>query len=425
LIFIEKRSKIDKIMLFDKREKGDLTMDIKLAKRMSFLKASEIREILKVTQRPEVISFAGGLPAPELFPIEQIKKANERVLEESGRIALQYTTTEGYEPLRQWIANRMNTSLGTSFDCDNILITHGSQQSLDLTGKVFLDEGDVVLCECPTYLAAITAFRAYGCKFVEIPTDEDGMIMEELEAALKKTDHVKVIYVIPNFQNPTGRTWNRERRKRLAELANQYKVVVLEDNPYGELRFEGEFLPSVKAFDENGYVLCTGTFSKIFCPGYRIGWMAGDKELIKKYVLVKQGTDLQCNTLAQMEIAKFLEMYDIDAHIEKIRKVYKRRRDLAIEVMEKEFPKEVTFTRPQGGLFAWIELPETMNARDVLEKSLEQNVAFVPGGSFFPNSARENTFRINFSNMPEDRIVEGLCCLGKVLKEFNIQLAGI
>lgn len=393
-------------------------MKINYARRISSLKASEIREILKVTENKEVISFAGGLPAPELFPIDEIKEVNRIVLEESGQQALQYTTTEGYRPLRVWIAERMNKRLGTSFDCDNILITHGSQQALDITGKVFLDEGDVVLCERPTYLAAISAFKAYGCSFIEVPTDDSGMVIEELERILQTTANVKLIYVVTNFQNPIGKTWSLERRKQLAELSMKYGVIVIEDNPYGELRFEGEFLPSAKAFDKKGYMLCTGSFSKIFCPGYRIGWIAGDKEIIRKYVLVKQGTDLQCNTIAQMEIAKYLELYDIDKHIANIIEVYKKRKDLAIDTMEKTFPESVIFTRPEGGLFAWVELPSNINARDVLERCLEKKIAFVPGGSFFPNNPKENTFRINFSNMPENRIVEGLTCIGEILHEF-------
>jgi len=393
-------------------------MEYKFAKRIGNLKASEIREILKVTERPEVISFAGGLPAPELFPVEEIIKVNRIVLEEQGTKALQYSTTEGYALLREWIADRMNSRLGTKFQSENILITHGSQQALDLSGKVFLNEGDIVLCESPTYLAAISAFRAYECEFIEVPTDDDGMILEELERILERTKKVKIIYVIPEFQNPTGKTWSFERRKLLVNIAMKHKVMVIEDNPYGELRYEGENLPSIKSFDQIGCVLCLGTFSKIFCPGYRIGWIAGDIRVIEKYVLVKQGTDLQCNTIAQMEISKYLELYDIDEHINKIREVYRRRRDLTVKTMEDEFPKRVSFTRPQGGLFAWVELPTNVNARDVLKKSLEKNVAFVPGGSFFPNGGNENTFRINFSNMPEERIVEGLKCLAGVLREF-------
>lgn len=396
-------------------------MEFKYARRMEHLQASEIREILKVTERPDIISFAGGLPAPELFPVEEILNVNRIVLEEQGTSALQYTTTEGYAPLREWIAERMNLRLGTSFDRDNIMLTHGSQQALDLSGKVFLDEDDVVLCESPTYLAAISAFRAYGCKFVEVPTDNEGMIPDELERILVITDRVKLIYVIPDFQNPTGRTWSLERRKRLAQAAMKHQVMVVEDNPYGELRFEGKALPSLKFFDETGCVLCLGTFSKTFCPGYRIGWIAGDKKAIEKYVLVKQGADLQCNTIAQMEIAKYLELYNIDEHIERIREVYRRRRDVMVKTMEEEFAPNIEFTRPQGGLFAWIELPKHINSRDVLLRSLEKKVAFVPGGSFFPNGGRENTLRINFSNMPEDRIVEGLKSLAQVINEFIVE----
>ncbi|MCM1567186.1 MAG: PLP-dependent aminotransferase family protein [Dehalobacter sp.] len=393
-------------------------MEYNYAKRINHLKASEIREILKVTENPEIISFAGGLPAPELFPVDEIKEVSRIVLEEEGTEALQYTTTEGYLPLRKWIAARMNHRLSTQFEPDSILLTHGSQQALDLSGKVFLDEGDIVLCESPTYLAAISAFKAYGCEFKEVPTDEEGMIPGELDRILDSTPNVKLIYVIPDFQNPTGRTWSLSRREHLVKAARKHQVMIIEDNPYGELRFEDEPLPSLQAFDQEGCVLSLGTFSKIFCPGYRIGWVAGDQKVIEKYVLVKQGTDLQCNTLAQREIAKYLELYNIDEHIEKIRKVYKRRRNLTVKLMEDHFPEGVTFTRPKGGLFAWIELPADINARDVLIKSLKKNVAFVPGGSFFPNGGRENTFRINFSNMPDDKIEEGLQSLAGVLREF-------
>ena len=393
-------------------------MKLNFAKRMSYMKASEIREILKVTEQEDVISFAGGLPAPELFPIDEINEINQIVLKEAGTKALQYTTTEGYVPLREWIANRMNERLGTTFDKDNILITHGSQQGLDLSGKVFLDEGDIVLCESPTYLAAISAFKAYGCSFIEIPTDEDGMMMDVLEEVLSNTPHIKLIYAIPTFQNPTGKTWSLERRRKLAELSAKYGVTVIEDNPYGELRFGGESLPSIKSFDEAGNILCTGSFSKIFCPGFRIGWIAGDKEIIRKYVLVKQGTDLQCNTIAQMTIAEYLKRYDIDKHIAKIVEVYRKRRNVAIESIERYFPDTIKFTRPEGGLFTWIELPEGIPAREILEKCLERKIAFVPGGSFFPNGNKENTLRINYSNMPEDRIEKGLQILGEVVTEY-------
>jgi 2-aminoadipate transaminase len=388
------------------------------ARRLSQLRFSEIREILKLTEKPEIISFAGGLPAPELFPVEEIIEACVSVLKENGPEALQYTTTEGYTPLRAWIAARLNKTRGTNFDADNILITGGSQQALDFTGKVFLDEGDVVLCESPTYLAAISAFRAYGCQFQEVPTDDDGMLPDALEAILKATKNVKLIYAIPDFQNPTGRMWSAERRRRLYELSERYGVVVIEDDPYGELQFEGERRPSIKSFDVSGRVFLLGTFSKIFCPGYRIGWIAGDREAITKYVLVKQGADLQCNTLAQREIMRYLELFDIDAHIETIKSAYRSRRDVAVRTMAREFPAEISFTRPHGGLFAWATLPERIDTHRLLEVSLEQKVAFVPGGAFFPNGGHENTMRLNYSNMPETRIEEGLTRLGKIMAAF-------
>jgi len=397
-------------------------MAVQLAHRMASIKESEIREILKVTQQPDVISFAGGLPAPELFPIEAIDRVQHLVLQESGTQALQYTTTEGYAPLRHWIAERMNSRLGTDFDADNILITHGSQQGLDLSGKVFLDQDDIVLCESPTYLAAISAFKAYGCRFIEIPTDQQGMDMEALEAALASTERIKLIYVIPTFQNPTGKTWNLKKRQQLAELASKYNVAVIEDNPYGELRFEGEDLPSVRTFDKTGQILCTGSFSKIFCPGFRIGWIAADKELIRKYVLIKQGTDLQCNTIAQMVIAKYLELYDIDEHIQKIVALYKKRRDIALQAIQRYFPENISYTYPQGGLFTWMELPENASARHLLELALQSKIAFVPGGSFFPNNPKENTLRLNYSNMSEERIDAGLQTLGGILKEYLARL---
>lgn len=382
---------------------------------MSRIKASDIREMLKVTEHDGVISFAGGLPAPELFPIRDIEEITGKVLREQGGKCLNYASTEGYTPLKEWIAARMNSRLGTSLDADEIIITHGSQQALDLSGKVFLDEGDVVLCESPTYLAALGAFRAYGCRFIEVPTDGDGMIPESLEEILKTTDRARLVYVNPEFQNPTGRTWSIARRRRLAELAAEYNVAVIEDNPYGELRFEGEKLPSIKSFDTADCVMYVGTFSKIFCPGFRIGWIAGHRDVIRKYVLVKQGADLQCNPLSQSVIVEYMKHHDIDAHIARIVEVYKRRRDIALDCIAKYFPHGIRFTRPEGGLFIWVELPENISARTLLAECLEKGVAFVPGGSFFPNGNRENTMRLNFSNMPDDKIVAGLRIIGETL----------
>lgn len=391
-------------------------MAIKYARRMDNLKASEIREILKLVEKPEVISFAGGLPAPELFPVEELKRVAELVLDESGTQSLQYSTTEGFPPLREKIAKRM-AQTGIKAGAEDILITSGSQQGLDFTGKIFLDEGDIVVCESPSYLGAINAFKSYSPEFVEVTTDEEGMLMDELETVLSSRENVKVIYIIPDFQNPTGKTWSVERRKKLVELANRYDVPIIEDNPYGELRFEGERPPSVKSFDTEGRVVYLGTFSKTFCPGLRIGWVSAEKALLQKYIYVKQGADLHTNSMAQRELDKFLELYDLDDHISKIKDVYRKRRDVMMEAIKEYFPDNLQYTYPSGGLFSWVVLPDHIDAKNLLVKALELNVAFVPGGSFFPNGGKENTFRLNYSNMPEEKIKEGIKRLGTLLKE--------
>lgn len=392
-------------------------MALKFAKRMDNIKGSAIRELLKLTELPEIISFAGGLPAPELFPIEELKQVCLNVLDTDGKAALQYSPTEGYIPLRKIISDRMK-KVGVNVEHDDILITSGSQQGLEFSGRIFLDEGDTVICESPSYLGALNAFKAYLPNFVEIEMDDEGMKMDELENALKANPKVRFIYTIPDFQNPSGITMSVERRKKLVELAEKYNVPIVEDNPYGDLRFEGEKYPPIKHFDTTGIVIYLGTFSKTFAPGLRLGWVAASSEIVQKYVIVKQGADLQCNSMAQREVASFIQMYDLDAHIKKIIEVYKKRRDLMLDTMKKEFPENVKFTYPNGGLFTWVELPEGIDAAEVLKKALEEKVAFVPGGPFYPNGGNENHFRLNYSNMPEDRIIEGITRLGKVLKSL-------
>lgn len=394
-------------------------MRMKFANRIDSLRASDIREILKITQRAEVISFAGGLPAPELFPVEEIKEISRLLMEESGRVALQYSTTEGYEPLRQKIAARIGRKFQTQASAEEVMITSGSQQALDFTGKLFLDAGDVVLCESPTYLAAISAFRAYQPEFIAVPTDDDGMIIEELERILATTDNVKLVYVIPDFQNPTGRTWSLERRRRFIETVSRYGVAVLEDNPYGELRFEGEILPSIKSMDREGLVIGTGTFSKTFCPGMRIGWLVAAPPVIEKYVLIKQGADLCTSLRNQMEIDLFMELFDFEGNLVRLTELYRQRRNSMVAALEAMMPEGVSFTRPQGGLFLWVTLPERIKAIELLKRCLEQNVAFVPGDSFFPNGGVENTLRLNYSNMPEDRIREGVARLAAAIRSMD------
>jgi 2-aminoadipate transaminase len=377
---------------------------------------SATREILKVTEQPEIISFAGGLPAPELFPVKGIKAACEAVLDEAGEQALQYSTTEGYLPLREAIAERMST-LGIRATPEHLLVITGSQQGLDLTGKLFLDKGDVVICESPTYLAAINAFKSYSPRFVEVPMDDDGMRMDELELALQANPNAKFIYTIPDFQNPTGRTMKLERRKKLVELANQYNIVILEDNPYGAIRFAGEDLPPVKHFDTEGRVIYLSTFSKIFAPGLRLGWLCADESILSKYVAFKQATDLHTDSFAQRVTAKYMELFDLEEHIQKIKGVYRARREKMIECIDAFFPKQLKHSAPEGGLFIWVELPEEINVQDLFKKCLDNKVAFVPGDSFFPNDARINAFRLNYSNMSEEKIVEGMKRIGNVLNE--------
>jgi DNA-binding transcriptional MocR family regulator len=385
---------------------------------MNILRASDIREILKITQHPEVISFAGGLPAPEFFPIQKISDVAGRVLEREGMRALQYSTTEGHPPLRAHIARRMNNKWATALSPDEILVTTGSQQGLDLLGKIFLDRGDVVLCESPTYLGAVMAFNTFLPRWVEIPTDEDGMDMQALENALKTERRVKFIYVVPNFQNPSGRTWSVERRASLMALAVRFGIPVIEDNPYGELRFAGEWVPSIQSMDSEGLVISLGTLSKVFCPGLRIGWIAARRRFLEKLIVVKQGADLHSSTFDQMVASEYLDIFDIEENIRRILVAYKSRRDIMVRALELEMPPSVKFSRPQGGLFLWVELPESMDARELLVRCLKRNVAFVPGGSFFPARNQNNTFRLNYSNMPEDRIVEGIRRLAAAVVEL-------
>jgi 2-aminoadipate transaminase len=391
-------------------------MEIKFASRMDGMKGSAIRELLKLTEQPDIISFAGGLPAPELFPTKEMEEVCRLVLQEDGKAALQYSATDGYLPLRAKIAKRM-TKLGlNNVEANDILITAGSQQGLDFSAKIFINEGDIIICESPSYLGALSAFRAYQPKFVEIPMDEDGMIIEELEKALAKYPNTKFIYTIPDFQNPTGRTMALDRRKHLMELATKHEIPVVEDNPYGELRFEGKIMPSLKCYDPKNLVIHLGTFSKIFAPGLRLGWVIAAPEILQKYNVVKQGADLQCSSFAQREVNKFMDLHDIEAHIEKIKKVYSGRKNLMIETMRKEFPASTTFTNPDGGLFAWATFPKEIDAAELLKKTLEQKVAFVPGEPFYPNGGNANHGRLNYSCMSEEKIVEGITRLGKVLK---------
>ncbi|MDR3348944.1 MAG: PLP-dependent aminotransferase family protein [Acidaminococcales bacterium] len=392
-------------------------MAVRTARRMDKLGRSEIREILKLTMQPDVINFAGGLPAPELFPIEEIKGVTQDLLSRHGRQVLQYSTTEGFYPFREIIAARMNDNFHTKLAGDDIAIVTGSQQALDLAGKIFIDEGDAVLLESPSYLGAINAFKPYGPRFVEVAMDGDGMIPEELERAIRTAGRAKLLYMTPDFQNPTGRTLSLERRKHIIEIINKYNLPLIEDNPYGELRFEGERLPALKSLDSKGLVIYNGTFSKIFSPGLRVGWVAAAHDLLELFVTAKQSGDLHTSEFNQRIIYEYLLKHDIGEHIKRLAALYKSRLAAIIKSMEEEFPPGVVFTRPAGGLFLWVVLPEGADAGELLRKCLKEKVAFVPGSAFYPNGGQKNTLRLNFSNMPEDRIREGIKRMAAVFRK--------
>ena len=392
-------------------------MEYKFASRMERMKASEIRELLKLTARPEIISFAGGLPAPELFPVKEIAQVSHDLVEKEGQKLLQYATTEGRPTLREKIAKRMTEKYGTPVDMNDILITTGSQQCLDFAGKLFLDPGDVVLCESPSYLGALNAFNAYQPVFKEVPTDGEGIIPEELDKILATTPKCKFIYVIPDFQNPTGICWSLERRKKFMEVINKYDIPVFEDNPYGELRYSGTAYPTLKSMDTKGLVSFLGTFSKIFCPGLRLGWIAGPHAIVEKFVMIKQSADLHTSNFDQGVADAYMDTYDLDAHVKEIVELYGHRRDLILKTMEEEFPAGVEFTRPDGGLFLWVTVPEGVSARKVFDKCIEQKVAAVIGDAFYPNDKTDRSLRVNYSCMPDDKIVEGVKRMARAIKE--------
>ncbi len=393
---------------------------VNFADRMANVKASEIRELLALTAKPEIISFAGGLPAPELFPVDEMQSAIDAVMKDGGKAAMQYGTTEGAPRLREQIAERLLAKNNIKTDIKNILMTAGSQQGLDFAARLFVNPGDVIIMESPSYLGAINAFKLSQPNFVEVPTDENGMIMEELEKVLATTPNVKLIYVIPDFQNPSGRTWPLERRKQFMEIINKYEIPVLEDNPYGELRYKGEYQPALKSMDEKGLVIYLGTFSKILAPGLRLGWIVANDEYINKFNLIAQAAVLQTSTFNIAVVSKYIDMFDLDKHVAEIRETYKHRCNLMVDSMKKYFPAGVTFTDPDGGLFTWAELPEYINTKVMATQALDEKVAYVPGAGFFPNGGNDHCMRLNYSCMPDERIIEGIKRLGKVI-ESNLK----
>jgi 2-aminoadipate transaminase len=384
------------------------------ADRMYSVRRSFIREILKVTGDSSIISFAGGLPNPKSFPVEEVAAAALKVLKEDGTGALQYSTTEGYLPLREYIARRY-ARYGIKADASEILITTGSQQGLDLIGKVFLNKGDLVGMERPTYLAAIQSFGMYEPEFVDIPLQDDGIDTGAMAKALAKG--VKLLYTVPSFQNPTGITYSREKRKQVAEALKGDDAVFVEDNPYGDIRFMGEDLPPMRHYLD-GDVITMGTFSKTVSPGMRLGWLHASGDIMDKLITAKQAADLHTSYYVQRVVYQYLADNDVEKHIRYIQGLYKAQRDAMVSAIERYFPEGVQYTKPEGGMFLWVTLPEGVSSPDLFDLALKQKVAFVPGQAFFVDGSGQNTLRLNYSNSDEAQIEEGVRRLAGAIDEL-------
>lgn len=387
-------------------------MSLILADRMSRMPPSAVREILKVAERPDILSFAGGLPAPELFPAEAIAQAVSDVCRQNAAAALQYSTTEGYTPLREWIVARLRGQ-GIDATLENTLITSGSQQGIDLAGRVLLNAGDRIAVEDPSYLAALQAFGAYETEFVCIPSDDDGMQVDVLEREAVRG--LKAIYVVPNFQNPKGTTLSLQRRHRLVAIAKKHNIAIIEDDPYGELRFRGEALPSLASLDDTGVVIRLGSFSKTLAPGLRIGFATGPRDAIRAMTIAKQAADLHTGSLVQRAAARLLETFDFEGHLAKLRVAYGSRADAMLVALDKEMPSGASWTRPTGGMFIWLALPKGLAALDLFPAAIEEKVAFVPGNGFFAGEKQPQFMRLNYSNCTEAKIGIGMERLGRVV----------
>lgn len=388
------------------------------SKRMSRIKPSGIRAVQKrIAGKSDMISFAAGLPDPALYPLEDLRKAADTMLEKEGATAFAYGLTKGYGPLLDYLTDRMNNREHVECTKENICILSGSQQGLGLAAMTFLDEGDVVITENPSYLGAINAFRPYGAEFVGVDTDDDGIVIEDLERALEENPKTKLIYVIPNFQNPTGKAWTLERRERFMEVVSKYDVAVVEDNPYGDLRFKGEPLPHLRALDKKSQVVYLGSFSKILSPGMRVAWTCASKEVATAFESLKETNDLQSPELTQMLTYYYLKMFDLEKHIEEIQVVYKERCELMVEMIQKYFPAEIKYTDPEGGMFLWLELPEGLDSDAILDDALAAGIAYIPGESFFSFDGVKNTIRMNFTMVKDDQIRDGIRILGDVFRK--------
>ena len=389
------------------------------ADRMRTMKPSTIREMLKMTERPDIISFAGGLPAPELFPVDDIRTSAERMLRDCGSAALQYGVTQGIAPLREQIAQEMATR-GIACGADDILITTGSQQGLDLIGKAFLDAGDTILTENPTYLAAIQSFQCFQARFQAVPTDDQGVVPEAVEE-LAVRERFRFLYLIPNFQNPTGRTLSLDRRQRLVDIANRHKLLIIEDDPYGRLRYRGEHLPPLKSFDEENRVIYLSTFSKTVAPGLRTAWVVAPKAVQDKLIVAKQAADLHTSSFDQLVLDRYLRDFDNRQHVAKVCAAYGERYRVMHEALTEHMPRGFRWTQPEGGMFLWLSGPAGFDAYALFGQAVEHGVAFVPGADFFVGEEGGNCLRLNFSNARPEDIRTGIARLGALCGEIAVR----
>jgi 2-aminoadipate transaminase len=393
----------------------DIGWNERLAKRTTRMQSSVIRELLKLTMQPEIISFAGGLPAPDFFPIREFDEACKHVLRTQGEVALQYSPTEGFPPLKAFLADMMS-KYGILVEPENILMTSGSQQGLDLIGKLFVDPDDCIICSRPTYLGALQAWNAYEASYCSVPLDDDGILIDELEKELKRGVKPAFVYILPNFHNPAGTTLSGERRVKLVELAREYDLILVEDDPYGELRYEGDYLtPIFRMAPER--TIYMSTFSKTLAPGIRLAWITAPKPLIARLVQAKQGADLHTGTFVQMVTHDICERGILRQHVRRLRQVYHNRRDAMLDAIAEHWPEEMKYTRPAGGLFLWARGPERIDTKDLLEVAVEEKVAYVPGFAFYPGEdGGHHAMRLNFSYANEETINEGIYRLGIALK---------
>lgn len=395
-------------------------MDYIFSDKISNLQPSAIREILKATADPSIIPLAAGNPAPDAFPVEEVQKIAENILLTNPVDALQYGVSEGYQPLRDtiaaWIKNKEN--IGT-YD-DTVLILSGATQVMDLVTKVLCNEGDTVICEEPSFIGSLNCFRSYGCRLKGVPVEADGMDMDALEKALDETDKVKFIYTIPNFQNPSGATMSLEKRQRLYSLAKKHNIIVLEDNPYGDLRVTGENVPTIKSMDTEGIVIYAGSFSKILAPGLRVAYCCGPKQILAKMTVGKQASDVHTPCLNQMIVNEWFKNYDVDAHIAKIQGIYRKRLNLMCDAIDRELGDFVEYVRPEGGLFIWCKLPDYVNMLEFVKKAVDKKVAVVPGNAFLTDDKADTQYiRLNFSTPTEEGIVKGIQILGEIAKDYK------